>query len=103
MAKRKLLNKDKEEILKIIAKFLDNKELKDTKDKLIEKQEKFKKEFTEEYIKTFNITKELLDFADKYYIKSNSYVCFSGYNENERFSLFRGTGNYSDDFFIFML
>lgn len=98
MAKRKLLIKDKEEILKIIAKFLDNKELKELKDKLAKKQEKFKEEITEEYIKTFKITKELLDFANKYNIKSKSYLSFNGYNEGEVFNIFSSTKLYTDDF-----
>lgn len=75
MAKRKLLIKDKEEILKIIAKFLDNKELKSLKEELFKKQSEFEKYINDWYCKEFKITKELLDFANKYNIFSTVYEC----------------------------
>lgn len=98
MAKRKLLVKDKVEILRIVAKFLDNKELKELKDKLSEKQTQFEKDITEEYIAVFNLTKELLDFANKYNIKSKTYSYFNGYNEEDRFNIFNSNDKYADDY-----
>lgn len=97
MAKRKLLIKDKEEILRIIAKYLDNKELKELKDKLAEKQAEFEQIILEDYSKTFNLDKSLLNFANKYNYKSTVYVSFS-YNYGDRFDIFDNKFNIQDDF-----
>lgn len=80
MAKRKLLVKDKETILKIIAKYLDKKELKKLKDEVFKKQIEFEKEITDWYCKEFKISKELLDFANKYNILSTVYDCKLDYD-----------------------
>ena len=87
MAKRKLFVKDKEEILRIIAKYLDNKELKELKDKLKEKAEEFRQIILEDYSKTFNLDKSLLDFSNKYNYASIVYVAFS-YNYEDKFDVF---------------
>lgn len=103
MAKRKLLIKDKEEILKIIAKYLDNKELKNLKEELFKKQTEFEKYINDWYCKEFKITKELLDFANKYNIFSTVYECKVDNNNyrdtKEPLTYFNGRGYYGDDFY----
>lgn len=101
MTKRKLLIKDKEEILKIIAKFLYNKEIKSLYDELVKKQTQFDEDIRKWYYKEFNITKDLLDFANKYNIIYECYAC----NVDEKrlnkiypLKIFNYTNSYMDNF-----
>ena len=105
MAKRKLLIKDKEALIDIIAKYLDDKELKELKNKIIEKQDEFNKENLKDYLKTFNISNDIYNFALKYNILSYVYNCGFDYHSQDNWKIFdyrQGKNkNYIDEFCSF--
>ena len=95
MDKIKLTQKDKENILKCIATFLYKTHLEKLDNKIKKVQEEFINNITIDYLKKFNITKEIKDFADNYNIYDTITLHIINNNSSFENSLYLNRFHYS--------